>query len=300
MPASVIEKDIYNTLAYFAYNQYPLSIFEIFKWQYKPVQVHGYEEIKKSLKTSDWLAKRIGQFEGMYGLGTDGEVELQVANRKRRFLDSVRKQKKACKVVQYLSRLTSVKAIGICNSLSYHFTREKSDIDLFVVTKSNRVWTARFFCVAPMLLLRQRPGETKKDPVDLSFFITEDKLDLSNIKIDEQDPYLAFWIKNLTPVFGDEKLWNKFFEQNSWADEYLPNAHRPYRAYHARCTEKKFRFPCLMPELVLRTTQLLKMPYRMKVMANQGTCVVINENMLKFHTTDRRAEISEAFEKKCV
>lgn len=300
MPPSEIEKDIHNTLAYFAYNQYPLSVFEIFKWQYKPSRIYRYQEITQCLKESDWLSKRIGHYEGMYGLGTNGEVESQVANRKRRFLDSVRKQKKVCKVVKYLSRLSSVKAIGICNSLAYHFTREKSDIDLFIITKKNRLWTARFFCVIPMILLRQRPGETKKDPVDLSFFVAEDQLNLSDIKIDDHDPYLAFWIKNLTPVFGSDEVWNEFFKQNLWVDEYLPNAHRPHRAYHARCKMGSFRFPCFIPEIILQIAQVLKMPYRMKVMANQGTCVVINNNMLKFHTTDRRAEIAEAFEKKCV
>jgi len=300
MTPTAIEKDIHNTLAYFAYNQYPLSIFELFKWQYKPERVYGYEEIKQCLKTSDWLAKRIGNFEGMYGIGTDGEVESQVANRKRRFLDSVRKQRKVCKVAQYLSRLSSVKAIGICNSLSYHFTREKSDIDIFVITKKDRVWTARFFCVVPMLLLRQRPGETKRDPVDLSFFVSQDELNLAGIKIDEYDPYLAFWIKNLIPVFGSKNIWDDFFAKNAWTNEYLPNAHRPYRAFHSRCDEKSLRFPCFIPESILRFVQILKMPYRMKAMANQGTCVVINDKMLKFHTTDRRAEIAEAFEKKCV
>ena len=215
MPPSLIEKDVHNTLAYFAYNQYPLTAFEVYKWQYCPERVYSYQEIDKVLKGSDWLLNRVGHFEGMYGLGNNLEVEQQVAARKRRFLDAVKKQKKACKVVQYISRLPSVRGVAICNSLAYHFTREKSDIDLFVITKSGRVWTARMWAVAPLMLLRQRPGETRKDPVDISFFISEDALNLSELMIDKSDPYLAFWIKTLTPVYGDEGLWDRFFKENS-------------------------------------------------------------------------------------
>lgn len=300
MPPSTIERDIHNTLAYFAYNQYPLTIFELYKWQYRPERVYGYHEMEDCLKGSDWLHSRVGQFEGMYGLGTDVEIESQVAARKRRFLDSVKKQKKACMVAQYVSRLSSVRGVAICNSLAYHFTREKSDIDFFVITKQGRLWTARMFAVAPLLFLRQRPGETKKDPIDLSFFVSEHHLNLESLKIDDHDPYLAHWIKTLTPVYGNQDLWDRFFKENGWTDAYLPNAHQPQRAYRARCKTRRSLIPSICSEESLRAIQWAKMPYRMKVMANQGTCVVINDQMLKFHTTDRRDEIAEAFEKKCV
>jgi len=299
MPPLRIERDIHNTLAYFAYNQYPLTTFEIFKWQYKPERVYGYDEIEKCLKTCEWLRTRIGHCEGMYGIGTDMEIEAQVAARKRRFLDAVRKQKKACKIVQYISRLPSVKGIAICNSLAFHFTREKSDIDFFIVTTHGRVWTARMWTVLPLILLRQRPGETKKDPIDISFFVSENHMDLSELQMDN-DPYLAYWVKSLAPIYGDEVLWDKFFEKNDWTNACLPNAHRPRRAYRMRCNAKISLLPCLFPENIMRWIQLLKMPYRLKVLANQGTCVVMNDSMLKFHTTDRRAEIADAFERKCV
>ncbi len=299
MPPLRIERDIHNTLAYFAYNQYPLTTFEIFKWQYRPERVYGYDEIEKCLKTCEWLRTRIGHCEGMYGIGTDMEVESQVAARKRRFLDAVRKQRKACKIVQYISRLPSVRGVAICNSLAFHFTREKSDIDFFIVTTHGRVWTARMWTVLPLIFLRQRPGEAKKDPIDISFFVSEKHMDLSELKMDN-DPYLAYWVKNLTPVFGREEMWDDFFKENDWTDQFLPNAHRPRRAYRMRCNSRFPLIPCLIPECVMRWIQLLKMPYRMKVLANQGTCVVMNDDMLKFHTTDRRAEIADAFERKCV
>ncbi|MBU4315229.1 hypothetical protein KJ673_02380 [Patescibacteria group bacterium] len=300
MPPRPIEKDIHNTLAYFAYSQYPLTIFELFKWQYKPERVYGYHEIEDMVKNSSWLSKRIGHFEGMYGLGTNGEVEQQVANRKRRYLDSVRKQRKVQKVVRYVSRLPCVQGIAICNSLSFHFTREKSDIDLFIITSRGRLWSARFWAVAPLLFLRQRPGETKKDPVDMSFFLSENNLNIEHLCIGDEDPYLSFWIRNLMPVYGSAELWDKFFTENNWTHALLPNAHVPKRAYQVRCGSR-FSIPfCPMPECWLRVLQLIRLPGKIKLLANSDTCVVMDDTMLKFHTTDRRAEIAEAFEKKCV
>ncbi len=295
-----IEQDIHNTLAYFVYSQYPLTVFEIFKWQYKPQRVYEYREIEDLLKSSEWLSKRIGHFEGMYALGTDMEVESQVANRKRRYLDSVRKQRKVNKVISYISRIPCVKGVAICNSLSFHFTRDKGDIDLFVVTDSGRVWSARFWSVVPLIFLRQRPGETKKDPVDISFFVSKDNLNIKHLCIEDSDPYLAFWIRNLIPVYGRDELWSEFFASNNWTLSVLPNAHITKRACQVRC---KTCFPipfCIVPEALLRYLQAIRMPKCLKEMANKDSRVIINDSILKFHTTDRRGEIAQAFEKKCI
>jgi hypothetical protein len=295
-----LEKTIHNTLAYFAYFQYPLTVFEIYKWQYRPDRVYKYFEIKEALDDSDWLSKRVGSFEGMYALGSNGEVEQQVSSRRRRFLDSVRKQRKAGKAVRYLSRIPCVKGVAICNSLAFHFTREKSDIDFFVITDHNRIWSSRFWSIFPLMLFRQRPGETKKDPIDISFFLSTEDMNIEHLKMQDEDPYFAFWICNLMPVYGDEKVWNSFFEQNKWVLNYLPNAIFPKLSYGARLGRRSHLPAHIVPEGLLRPLQKINLPKQIKSKANKDTCVVVNDKVLKFHTTDRRLEIFEAFDKKRV
>jgi hypothetical protein len=41
--------------------------------------------------------------------------------------------------------LPFVKAIYICNSITFNSLRKDSDIDLFIITKANRLWLDRFF-----------------------------------------------------------------------------------------------------------------------------------------------------------
>jgi hypothetical protein len=62
----------------------------------------------------------------------------------------------------------------------------------------------------------------------LSFFCTEEALDLSNIAI-EKDIYLFYRILNLKPLYAANNLYDRFIQSNTWAnfedfDDYFLNA----------------------------------------------------------------------------
>ena len=301
MPPSLIEKDVHNTLAYFAYNQYPLTAFEVYKWQYCPERVYSYQEIDKVLKGSDWLLNRVGHFEGMYGLGNNLEVEQQVAARKRRFLDAVKKQKKACKVVQYISRLPSVRGVAICNSLAYHFTREKSDIDLFIISRRGTIWLARFFSTLIVKLLGMRPKEdNKKDTFCLSFFVDERYLDIENSMMNSNDIYYPYWVSNLIPVYNPDNLYEKFLEANKWHKKYLPNTYPNQFSKEIKANNFSKFFGILAnfifnPPIIkrwlynwYRSFQIKIIDKNLKALINIDTRVIVNERMLKFYSNDNR------------
>ncbi|PIX62148.1 hypothetical protein CO057_01200 [Candidatus Uhrbacteria bacterium CG_4_9_14_0_2_um_filter_41_50] len=293
-----LEKDIYKTLAYFSYFNYPLTIFELWKWQYQPDRVYSLDEITQVLQGSKWLKDRVSSCEGMYCIGAEKVVSQQVAIRKERYLNAVRKERKLKKVLIYIQRLPDVAGAALCNNMPFHFTDEYSDIDLFVITKKDRTWSARFASVMPLIILKQRPGEVAKDPVDISFFLGEDAMDLSSLKIADSDPYLAYWIKTLTPVHGNDELWQKFFKANSWANTFLPNSDQPRRAYRMR-VNTKIKLPSLpISESKAREIQEQKFPADIKDRMNKDSRIVVAHNILKFHKNDRRAEIARNFQSK--
>lgn len=293
-----LEKDLYKTFAYFSYFNYPLTIFELWKWQYQPDRVYCLDELTHALQDSNWLKDRISSFEGMYGIGSDTVISDQVIGRKKKYLNAVRKEKKLRKVLNYVQRLPDVAGVALCNNMPFHFTDEDSDIDLFVITKKDRTWSARLMSVAPLIALRQRPGEMATDPVDISFFLSEEAMDLSNLKIADNDPYLAYWIKTLTPVHGSDDLWQKFFKANSWVNTFLPNAEIPRRAFRMR-VNTKIKFPSLpISESWAREIQEQKFPTDIKNRMNKDSRIVVSSNILKFHKNDRRAEIARYFQSK--
>ena len=89
-----------------------------------------------------------------------------------------------------------------------------SDIDLFIITRKNRLWSVRIFLTLILSILGQRKT-TKKHAGKfcLSFFITEDALSLEHIAI-ENDVYLEYWVETLKPILNRNKCFEKFMKKN--------------------------------------------------------------------------------------
>ncbi|PIZ55780.1 hypothetical protein COY25_00280 [Candidatus Uhrbacteria bacterium CG_4_10_14_0_2_um_filter_41_7] len=285
-----LEKDIYRTITYFAYFGYPVTGFEIYKWQLQPQKTRSYFDITSTLATSSWLRSQIERKNGFYALK---DIKTEVRLRHDRFLNAVQKYKKLKKVLNYVARVPSVKGVALCNSLPLHFTKSTSDIDLFVITKDHKVWTTRMLTVLPMILLRQRPGETKRDPVDLSFLASESALDFSQLKLGEADPYMSVWLRTLVPVYEQETgIFEKFLLQNSWAKLDLPNSILANRALRERVKVKN-KLPLFIGERLAKKIQLKKFPVEITDHQNIDSTIVVSDKLLKFHKNDRRAEVAE-------
>lgn len=283
------EKDIFRTISYFAFFDYPLTVLEIYKWQYEPESQISYSQILDQLSTSVFLKEKVKVKNGFYGLG---KIEEQVKTRHIRFQNAVVKYKKLRRVMTYLVRLPHIRGIALCNSLPLHFTKETSDIDLFIIADEGRVWSTRLSAVLPMLILRQRPGEAKINPVDLSFFISESAFDFGKLKISLQDPYMDFWIKTLVPVYErSEGVFSQFLKVNSNVNLRLPKAklaRRPLR--HRFKTRRKFMSP--LSESMSRKLQMKKFPQDILDELNKDSRITVGDNILKFHKNDRREKVA--------
>jgi predicted nucleotidyltransferase len=116
-------------------------------------------------------------------------------------------------VLWFLMIFPGIRLIALCNSRAMGKHSENSDIDLFIITRSGQLWTARFFVtlISSILGVRRQNthGLTKwgpeyikktKDKFCLSFFITEDAMNLDAIRLQPDDPYLDRWIVTLIPL----------------------------------------------------------------------------------------------------
>lgn len=292
MPSS-LEISIYRTLAYFAYFKYPLTSFEVWKWLLEPGEKSTLTAVVETLSSSAWLRARMHEYNGFYSLE---HVVSQVQDRHVRFLDAMRKYQKVERVVQLIGRLPWIDGIAVCNSLSWCHTNLESDIDLFIVAKPGRVWSARLLSTLPLMLLRQRPGESQLDPICLSFFCTESGFDFSKLKAGSSDPYLAYWCQSLVPLVSRAAWQAKFKLSNQWLVDVLPNASQVLRASRFR-SESRIRWPWLpVSEALLKQFQMDKFPPAIRELMNKDTRVVINDQMLKFHEQDSRELIRYTLE----
>lgn len=291
-----LERTILRTIAYFSFFSYPVTAFEIWKWQLQPARTYSLHLVVEALAAPS-LQKKLVHKNGHYTFASRN-IDECLMRRHDRFLNAIGKYKKLARVLTYLSRVPYIEGIAMCNSLVFHHTEQRSDIDLFVITKPGRVWSSRLLSVLPLMLTRQRPGEAKCDPVDISFFVSSDVRDFQHLQVKPQDPYLAVWLASLVPVLERESgLFARLQRENSWARELVPNLTVARRAKSARFGGERMSLPIPISERFAKQVSTARFPNEILDMANRDTRVIVRPYMLKFHKNDRREQIIHELEK---
>ena len=105
-----------------------------------------------------------------------------------------------------------IRLVAVCNNLAYLNAKESADIDLFIVVKKGRIWITKLSLLFIITFLGLRPPKNKaKDKIYLSFYVSSEALDISQIKIANDDVYLVYWLATLFPVYQRYSYYQKFF-----------------------------------------------------------------------------------------
>jgi hypothetical protein len=248
--------------------------------------------IRRTLETN----ARITEHQGFYML--KGREHLALT-RKKKWLH-------AKPFIRLLSSLPFVRAIWLSNSMGWNNAQRTSDIDLIIVTTAKHIWTARFFTTALMKLFRQRPGQQRPSKaICLSFYMTEEALNLKPLQQSGHDIHFAYWCAQVYPVTG-YNLFKRYAQSNPWLHDYFQSLQwtipTPLRSFEISPVE---RFTQAILELLtypqfiehaLRRLQYRLFPNILREMANRDTRVMLNQNILKLHTNDRRKDVRDSFE----
>ncbi|MDD5043912.1 MAG: hypothetical protein PHD51_04665 [Patescibacteria group bacterium] len=300
-------KSILIPLVYFDIFDYPLTLMEVWEFSFgQGISLNQTEEALSRLKEKGILESREGFF---YLANRAGNV----SRRRERYLIAERKFKKAKKFSRWLRFAPGVRGVAVCNTLAYSNSPEESDIDFFIIAAAGKIWSARFWSVILSKFFGGRPRAGKtRDTLCLSFFATADNLNLETITSPLLknkwfgDIYLIYWLNKISPLYQEDKVFEKFFQDNGWLREYLPNGifleNNPRRALPptGRWLKNIVEFfgGNKILEPIFRKYQFKIMPNRLKEISGaQDTRVIISNKMLKFHSDDRRAEFALKFEK---
>jgi len=199
-----------------------------------------------------------------------------------------------------------VKAVFICNSLSYAKVGNESDIDLFVISKRKRVYLSRLFLTIFLKFFRLRTNKKYKfSRFCLSFFVDEDSFNFNKFK-HKNDYYLAFWIKSLKPVLLNNFDINLFFNKNKWINDYFLDDFINFEKlplYSKKSFIRNFLELFFISkigdffEFLNYKIQFyyLNKTYNKKNFLNSS--ILINKNVIKLHKNDKRWLFNSNFEK---
>ena len=198
------ERAILKTLLYSDFFDYPLKEEEIFKYlitdkKIDKIQVH---KVLKQFKIAVESNKNFYFLSGRKSL---------VKKRINREKISLQKFKKAKKIIKILSLIPTIRLIGISGTLSMRNSEKHDDIDIFVITQENFVWTTRFLLIIFLVLLgvyRTRNSKNYSDKICLNMMLDEGSMKL------EKNLYIAHEISQLVPVFEKDNTYKKFLLEN--------------------------------------------------------------------------------------
>src|SRR5687767_14585093 len=206
MPAQP-EQSIIKALAYFDIFNYPLTQEEICSFLDQPMAVDELSPALQQLVDN----KRIFRLDNFYSLQQDPAL------RSRRTTGNYKAQlllKTAYKAGGFLFQFPFVRGIGISGSLSKNFADQETDIDFFIITRTNRLWIARTL----MHLFKKLTFITGHQHwYCMNYYIDEEAM-----LIEEQNIFTATELITLLPVCGNGAM-DRFYDQNHWAADYFPN-----------------------------------------------------------------------------
>ena len=235
---------------------------------------------------------------GRYGLSSSAPSLLSVQRENEGWQPL--KWRVVKRVAAWLSCLQSVRFIAVCNTMALGHASDGSDLDFFVVTSQGKLMTTRGLGVLPFHVLGRRPGEGHdRDAVCLSYFVSEDGLDLSSHQLQPDDPYFRYWFLSLLPIYDDGMLSN-LWEANRFITRRYPFAHPWIPSPALSVNRPRFRLPVLKSlERVVTDYQRARFPDAIRTQMNLDTRVMVTSRVLKFHVDDGREGYRQTFYDTC-
>lgn len=204
------------TIAYHNIFDYPLTIAELKKWK----SGNKFLISKAGRIINSQLSIKTKQ--NFYFL--DGRQDII----KKRLKNERYSQKKliiAKNATKLVSKIPTVKFVGITGALAMMNASKDSDIDLIIITKQNTLWTTRFLVYGLLRVagykLRSPNQKDEKNKLCLNMWLDESDL-IWNKK--DRNIYTAHEITQIVPLVNKDKTYEKFLYLNRWILDYWPNA----------------------------------------------------------------------------
>lgn len=306
-----LERAIYATIAYFDMFSYPLTTIEIWKWLFikKENQLRKFSlnDVTVALEGSQNLKQLLSIKNGFHFLNGKDEI---VQTRWKRHNFTQKRFKRMRKFARLVQMIPFVGGVAACNTIAISDIKKDSDLDVFIIIRRGRMWYTRFKVTALTWLAKMwRHGDKVANRICLSFFITDDAMNLESIAKKPYDIYLMYWISLLVPLW-DDGVFKDFSKQNAWIRDYLPN-YTPYSSEEMKRLEKNVGlyqglrkageavlhggFGNLVEKL-FRRLERGKMKDRLGKLDHRNTDVIVSDQMLKFHEVDKRDKFRALFE----
>ncbi|MGN6476672.1 MAG: nucleotidyltransferase domain-containing protein, partial [Flavipsychrobacter sp.] len=196
------------TLQYFHIFKHPLYLEEIHRFSPMDIPLNElYHALREMVITG-----AIYEYDNFYMLEDSRELVTRRLEGKQR-ADALMDE--AYRSVSRIARFPFVESVCISGSLSKGYANEKSDIDLFIITKKNRLWICRTIL---HLFKKMTFLWNAQHSFCMNYFIDESKL-----CIEEQNRFTATELATLIPAYNSFVYRRLIDENRAWLVNMFPN-----------------------------------------------------------------------------
>jgi predicted nucleotidyltransferase len=201
-----MEKEITSVIKYFSFFTYKPTFQEIY--MFLPVKI-SKNRLKEELECQKYTPPQYS-------------IRRKISKKK---LNNWRYRS----YIKLLSLLPQIKLVGLSGSISMMNAKKNDDIDLFIITAKNRLFTGRFIALMLAQILglrRSRDLATQffhkyKDKVCLNLFFDESNLKVPKFK---QTEFVGHEVLQMKPVINKDHIYERFLGENQWVFGLFPNS----------------------------------------------------------------------------
>ena len=210
-----MEKKIISVLKYFSFFAYQPTLEEIHT--FLPVKID-----KNKLKYTP----------PQYSIKEIKNLEFRIKNSKKK-LNNLRFRL----YIRLISLFPQIKLVGLSGSISMMNAKEDDDIDLFIITAKNRLFTGRLITlILAQLFGLRRNRETResfnnetmkqlnnvfRNKVCLNLFFDESNLKVPKFK---QTEFVGHEVLQMKPIMIKGDIYERFLKANPWVQAIFPNS----------------------------------------------------------------------------
>lgn len=292
MEISERQKAILQAICHFDALNYPLS----------PLEILNFCRIKLTLAEVIYELNELVSYglistrQGVYFLIDHGQFSEKRLTHYR--LAQI-KLKRARLFSKIFIHFPFVRAVALYSSLALKNSDADSDIDFFIIAKENRLWTARFFINSFIKITNQRPkGLKTRDKICISYLADENHLNLSASNAG-LDWFNAYSCGNFIFLSNDSGYKKKFFDQNRWISDMLPNFQSPTTAdcYYPKRSGLKVRVWLENILGMIEEQRFINFQKRILPkkywLAYDGKKVIISDFQIKLHENSKKENCSK-------
>lgn len=274
-----MQDQILRVINYFALFSFPPSLDEIYTFLETPTtkkQLH--EDLHYLVKKGILIHQNLWVHHEKVPCFTLPHRSFLFQVRVQREIISLQKLERIENYLKLISLLPQIQFVGLSGSISMSNTTEDDDIDLFIITSHERIWTARFFALIAAQVMGLR-GKYNVNKVCLNMWFDEYDIE---IPLEKRNEYVAHELFQLKSYVNKCNMYEKLLTHNKWAYAFFPNIVRK-KAYRRNLSSKTWKFIFDLVEVTFKKIQL-------KLLNRRKTQEVITDTQLWL--------IKEDFEKK--